>query len=487
MRGRGDVRRRQLERLAPTDPSARLRAMHEARRHGETVPRLDYLATLQDTIPDPRERLRVVLQIGKASWDARTDMNAEAKRRHDDLDARVMAALRRLNKRIKRSKRKNLDDLAGWAAEVVGQESVDKVTSGFRPERDAIISWHGVTASRIGRIRNQSSEVASWLAWHAEARHGEKEVLYKLSRTDTYRTVGLGAESYAKSSATSDAIFLASQGFRARAEYEPGELIDRDHRPWASSTYRFGHGWRTFVMVEDEFDAEILRVRQDGWTYPSHVVGGSPGDVPREWSEEKHQALHWDPAPSRPRDCCPMTVEAMKAKVAKGGFLRPSWIPPQPVDVVFNPPRGLVARAQGGDRRAQVELLRRSVSEGSLSQGELNQLAASCDAVALEVTGGSCGDQGVLAAAGKRARFGGDQAEALIRAHYAAQGFEPDPRSRGRAMISPDGKSKIVIRSRSWQLHSGGRGNWKKTGSGSKVKLAEKLAKKAKSRRRSRA
>lgn len=142
-------------------------------------------------------------------------------------------------------------------------------------------------------------------------------------------------------------------------------------------------------------------------------------------------------------------------------------------------PGGLVARAKRGDRRAQEALFRKAVKEGRVSRRDLNRLVAGCDAVALSVTGESCGERELLEVVGRKNRFNSEQAGKVIRAHYYEQGWEDDPRSRGKGLISPDGKAKIKLTARTWKRLEGSRGKWKQVASGSKIELAEDLVAKA--------
>jgi hypothetical protein len=144
-----------------------------------------------------------------------------------------------------------------------------------------------------------------------------------------------------------------------------------------------------------------------------------------------------------------------------------------------NPGSSLLARAKRGDKRAQQALFRKALDSGRIPDREVKRLVAGCDSVVLAVTGDKCGQRELLAVVGRKNRFNGEQAGKVIRAHYYEQGWKDDPRSRGKGLISPDGKQKLRLTARTYQRFSGGRGAWKKAGGGSKIGLAEELVAKA--------
>lgn len=482
-----DVRLREALRRAES-PAERLRLLRERERAGEQVLPWVRLQIMAEAETAPRQRFRLLLDLlqalsfgGRALDYTRDFYGAQV----EDVNERAMAALRRLHKRIKRSKRRDLDNLAGWAAQVVGEEAVAEVLAPFLAERGQIIRSGQAAVTEIHDRRRLVERDLARTSWQATPRRGEEARQFRFVRTSTFSSGGFSAGYHASQVARDDAVlFLLSQGFPAHMEHEPGEARPSVDWRGRSREIRIGDGFRVDTRAREPLDVEILRWRQRSWQSPDLVYEvDNLFDLPEEIRRDYFLTVLWDPREPQPRDCCKMTPERMEQIVAERGPLRPSWLPPelQWTEAEQNPAtvRSLIARAKKGDQRAQARLVERAVREGRLGERTLQQLAAGCDAVALSITGEECGEQALLATAGRKTRFDGEQAEAVIRAYYRDKGWKSDPRSRGRSLISRDGKTKIMLRPRSWRKYTGGRGKWKKVGSGSKIKLAEKLVREA--------
>jgi hypothetical protein len=322
---------RRAERAAATgDPQAIAAFARERLRRGLPVAAWE----LQAVEPDPRERLRYLIAAREELPDY-TDIERRYRDALGEVNIRAMAALRSLAPRVRRSRRRDLAGLEAWAVEVVGQAVVDEVMGSFRAEQQETHDRYATEGRRIQERRSAIDVLMHQVAWRAEARRGGLEVVFTFRATSTHATVGLGAEGYARDSARSDMVFLASQGFESRMEREPGTLHER---PYARSqwdrSYRSGDGYRVFVLgVLELLDMEILGLRRDGWTYPSHYFGHEEyfrGSITQEqqsaWMTENFEMLGWDR--SYGHDGRAMTVERMKQIYAERGPLKPSWLIP---------------------------------------------------------------------------------------------------------------------------------------------------------------
>jgi len=186
-----------------------------------------------------------------------------------------------------------------------------------------------VTAWALQAIEQDPRERLRYLV---AAREELPETEFSFRQTATHASSGFGAEGYARDSARSDMVFLASQGFESRMEHDRGrEGTGADYRG-RPRTFRYSDGFRAFVQgVLELLDAEILRLRQDGWTYPSHYFGHEEyfsdsitEEQRRAWSHENFEMLGWDR--SYGRDGRAMTIERMKQIYVERGPLKPSWL-----------------------------------------------------------------------------------------------------------------------------------------------------------------
>ena len=284
---------------------------------------------------DPRERLRYLIAAREElpGYDVIERAFRAAIAESDD---RAMAVLRPMAPRIRRSRRTQRPELEAWAAYVMGQEAVTEVMAPFERERDELRERYQEENRRQMDRRAEIDVLMHQVAWQAEPIRGSLEPEFAFRQTSTHSSSGYGAESYARRSGESDMVFLASQGFESRMDYDRGtEGRGFDHRG-RPTAFRYSDGFHVFVRgVFELLDAEILKLRQDGWTYPSHYFGHDEyfrGSVTEEqrraWSDEHFRMLGWDPQPGRPGDCCPMTVERMKTIYAERGPLKPSWLIP---------------------------------------------------------------------------------------------------------------------------------------------------------------
>jgi len=324
---------RDLERKAATgDPKAIVAYARERLRRGLPVTAWE----LQAFEPDPRERLRYLIAADRDMDDIPNQIRARHEAAIGEINERAMASLRVLSPRIRRSRRRHVDSLEQWAGSVVGSEPVRAVMDPVDAERTAATKHYQEEYAEWASRRAEIEVLVHQIAWPAKPRRGDLETEFTFRATATHATVGLGAEGYARNGARDDAIFLASQGFDSRIERDPGRQHEGFDFRGGRHIYRSGDGYRVFIQgVLELLDAEILRLREDGWTYPSHYFGHDEyfrGSITeqqqRAWSNERFQALGWDPQPGRERDCCSMTVERMKQVYAERGQLKPSWLFP---------------------------------------------------------------------------------------------------------------------------------------------------------------
>ncbi len=332
MRRNSDELLRDLERKALAgDPRAVVSYVRERHRRGLPVTAWE----LQAIEPDPRERL-LYLIAAREEVPGYSDLERAYRTELGEVNLRAMTMLRSLSPRIRRSRRSDLLSLEIWAVTVVGQAIVDEAMGSYRLEASQVLERHMAQSARWEQRRAEIDVLLHQVAWKTEPQRGTVEDEFKFNATATHATVGLGAGGYARDGATHDAVFLASQGFDSRIEHAPGrrhESVDLRGRPYS---YVSGDGYRVFVLgVLDILDAEILRLRLDGWTFESHYFGHDEyfnGSITREqqsaWMSERFQMLGWDPQPGRERECCPMTVERMKQIYKERGPLRPSWLLP---------------------------------------------------------------------------------------------------------------------------------------------------------------
>lgn len=88
-------------------------------------------------------------------------------------------------------------------------------------------------------------------------------------------------------------------------------------------------------------------------------------------------------------------------------------------------------------------------------------------------------DKKILELVGRKTKFKGPEAHEIVETFYRALGYIDDSRSQLHALLSPSGKFKVVFKARNIAVFQGGRGNWHKRSSASKIATAENIVAKA--------
>lgn len=332
-RRNSDEALRRAERVATRDADrvARARLIAERRRAGELVCAFDAL----DVEDEPRERFRL-LGAAISELPGYDTIEADYRAERARIEEAGMIAMREANPRVARSRRATFEDLAGWAEEI-DSAGAGRVAGEFRARLEDARERAMNRGAAARDMRAALDVLRHRVAWDTEPLHGDQALEYYFSSPSTYSTQGYGADGYARRAAEDKAIFLASQGFDSRIERVPGERRDSIDYRGRPTTITVGDGYRVIAVgVREPLDTEILRLRDNGWTYTSHIFGHNAleqavgeeraRELTRKWTDERFNGLHWDPSSSRPRECCPMTVDRMRAIVAERGLLRPSWL-----------------------------------------------------------------------------------------------------------------------------------------------------------------
>lgn len=308
---------RRAERAAAVgDPQARQEYLTQLRRRGEPVPALEY----QAFETDPRQRMRWLLQAHAEQWPRRDAIENEHREALARIELRYGQALRRLDPRIRRSKRTGFNALVDWAATVAGGEAVNQILEPLEAERDAEFVRARGLADAWTRDDALINRLLHQVAWVAEPEHGDLEVEHAFSSADTYRSSGRSAGSSARSAAQAHALFLASQGFPSRIEREPGRVHEGMSRGGRPETFTAGNGFRVFTWVLEPLDGQILKYRGAGWKHDQNYLGHEAFMAMPHGELNRRMRERFDMLPTG------MPVERMLERVRREGPLRPSWL-----------------------------------------------------------------------------------------------------------------------------------------------------------------
>jgi hypothetical protein len=161
--------------------------------------------------------------------------------------------LRRLDPRIRRSKRRSWHELAAWAEQVLGKERVDEVRTSFTARIQRIVS------EQRARLERAQERLAVLAPLSRPELGPEREW-----RQESYSDSPFNEEFQRKESTTLELIAIARRlGVPARAVHERGRwepLYDR----WRHG-YTAGAGFRIYASVAHEADLHLLDIHANAY------------------------------------------------------------------------------------------------------------------------------------------------------------------------------------------------------------------------------